>query len=258
MSAPLTFELGNAVSVSYDQNGFLGVQYDAYGDGTTGMPPIWLHHAYGRISRPLDRTDDGACGLLYSQEGTEGHAWLAYDRRVYPKIPAVNRGGQALYDSNGSFINFDPETRTVTHYVPYADGKAHLVTIGNDTNGKPFLELASGTGLSVRLLDDVLTLTNADGSSYVTLDSSGTTVFGPFKAASGADIGGPTSESLAKFAALQAVLVQITSALTAINGACSAPPLSPIGVALAPILTALNALMVSLPVTGATVSTKGA
>jgi hypothetical protein len=258
----ISLDIGICVLTEYDADGFIGVQYDAYGEDKSSAPRVWLQHFYGCISRPLQADDAGGCVLLYERDGAEGNAWLGYDKRVQAKIPTVKLGGVALYDSNGSFQSFDPETRTVTLYVPYAEGKAHLVTVGNDGNGEALVKMASGTGLAVRMLGEVMTLTNADGSSYATLDALGFTVFGPFKAASGADLGGPASMPLAKFAEFASAVSTIVQALVAagVAGAAATGPAA--GVAIAAALTqaatALQAAAAAMNATGATVSTKGA
>lgn len=258
----LGWDVGISILTEYDADGFLGFQYDAYGGEKSGMSPGYLQHFYGRISRQLDRDDGGASGLLYAHDGSEIHAWALGDPRVVLKLPQVQKGGQALYDSNGSFIAFQPDDRTVQVYVPYSDGKAHLLTFGKDGNGAPIIELASGTGLSVTLLDETITVSNADGSSYLTIGADGTSVVGPFKAAGGADLGGPTSMPLAKFAEMAAVVTALAQALDAsVTAAAAVPPPgagTAIAAALKTALAGLQPLLATMNATGATVTTKGA
>jgi hypothetical protein len=110
------------------------------------------------------------------------------------------------------------------------------------------------------MLGEVMTLTNADGSSYATLDALGFTVFGPFKAASGADIGGPTSVALAKHAILQQALSAMSTLLSNICGAAGTPgnPSAPLAPIVATALGTMQSAVAAFGATGATVSTKGA
>lgn len=246
-------ELGTCVTTGYDENGFIGVQIDGYGGPDSSTQFEQLSHAYGFTSRPLDPEKGIGCSLFRWNQRRRRHMWLGDDPRIADKIPPIKKGGSAQYASDGSFASFDPETHTWTLYVPYADGKAHLGTFGKDGNGTPIIEWASGEGPSFTILDKVTTLKNASGSAYIVLNDDGTTVVGPLKAAGGADIGGPTSEPLSKFAALAAVLTELAQALPAIGAG-----LTPAGAAAAALITATVAAIATFESTGATLTTKGA
>lgn len=247
-------ELGTCVSSGYDENGFVGCQIDGLGGPDSSTQFEQLSHAYGFAARPLDPDKDGiGCTLFRWNQRRRRHMWLGDDPRLVDKIPQLKKGGSVQYGSDGSFASFDPETHTWTLYVPYADSKAHLVTIGNDGNGTPIVELASGEGPSFTILDKVTTLKNASGSAYAVLDDNGHSFVGPFKAAGGADLGGPTSEPLAKFAALSAALTELATALPAIGAG-----LTPAGAAAGPLISATVAAIAAFESVGATLTTKGA
>lgn len=248
-------ELSTCQLTGIDDDGFLAAQIDGLGGDESGVTPDQLSHTHGFASRPLDPVDGIGCSMFHYQCGTsERYCWLADDPRSVAVIPPLKKGASAQYASDGSFASFDPETHTWTLYVPYASepAKAHLVTVGRDGNSTPIIELASGEGPSITILDDVTTLKNADGSAYVVLDGSGTSVVGPFKAAGGADIGGPTSEPLTKFPALATAMGTIASFASAVN---LEPAVSPATKSAA--AAAATAIGVFLGV-GATVTTKGA
>ncbi len=261
--------LGKALLTVRDENGFWGVQRDSLALKPTEAesPPFELLHSYGFASRPLDPTNGKGCSLFYGLDGHEGFAWLANDPRLADKIPPLAKGGSVQYASDGSFAVFDPDTHTWTLYVPYSTSpaKAHLVTVGRDGNSTPIIELASGEGPSFTILDKVTTQKNADGSCYVVLDDSGTTIVGPFKAAGGADIGGPTSQPLVKFPALSTELTAVQAALVALSAAVEAlsklgPNLStqPAATAATAAVGLAAAALSSFAAAGPTLTTKGA
>lgn len=249
-------ELWESALCGIDTDGFYGVQRSGHGGAEAGLTPDRQYHTHGFISRQLDPDDSGKCVVAYQRIGPgEGMAWVLNDPRLVSKYPALKKGGSCQYASDGSFSSFDPETHTWTLYVPYSTSpaKAHLVTVGRDGNNTPIVELASGEGPSLTILDKVTTLKNAGGSAYVVLDDSGTSIVGPFKAAGGADIGGPTSEPLSKFAVLNAALQAVAAALASIPAG-----LTPAGSAAAPAIATAQAAIAAFTGTGATLTTKGA
>jgi hypothetical protein len=248
-------ELSTCQLTGIDENGFIGAQIDALGGQDSGVTPDQLSHTHGFKSRPLDPVDGIGCSMFHYQCGSsERYCWLADDPRSVEITPPIKKGGSCQYASDGSFASFDPETHTWTLYVPYATGpaKAHLVTVGRDGNDTPIVELASGEGPSITILDQVTTLKNADGSAYVVLDGSGTSVVGPFKAAGGADIGGPSSVPLTKHPAVTVALTPLIAALGTLAG------LPPLAAAAAQLTAAAAALTVLATPVGGTVTTKGA
>jgi hypothetical protein len=252
-------ELWEATLSGIDTNGFYGVQRSGQansGGAQAGLTPDRLYHPYSFVARPRDPDDAGACQLFYQRAGTgEGFSWLANDPRDVGIIPPLKKGGSAWYCWTGAFQTFDGDTGTLTTYVPYDDNgtiKAHLITVGVDGNGTPIVEFASGTGLAVTLLDDTLTVKNASGSAYIVLDDSGTSIVGPFKAAGGADLGGPTSVTLVKHPPLATALALLNTALGTLAG------IPALAAAQAQLTAAVAALTIVATPVGGTVTTKGA
>jgi hypothetical protein len=254
-----------AVLTEYDENGFIGVQWDAYGE--KGTAPADLLHPYGFASRPLDPTTSAsgettfACELFLGWEGQESFAFLMSDPRVTPKVPQLKKGGSAQYASDGAFASFDPETHTWTLYVPYEfetddEGvvtatKAHVVTVGRDGNDKPIVELSSGEGQSITMLGTSLVISSSGGQAYLEVTDGGINAIGPFKAAGGADLGGPTSMPLTKFAPLSSYLTAVQAALAAIVAI-------PANSGAAGAVTAAAGLLGTFSSAGPTLTTKGA
>jgi hypothetical protein len=184
-------ELWEAALTGVDTDGFYGVQRTGQGGTESGLTPDRLYHTFGFVSRPLDPTSAGACQLFYQRAGTgEGYSWLANDPRLVSKYPQTKKGGSCQYASDGSFASFDPETHTWTLYVPYADGKAHLVTVGKDGNGTPILESAHGNGQAVTMLDRSLVVKNCAGDGYIELNDSGCVINANLKLHGAAEING--------------------------------------------------------------------
>lgn len=266
----IAFDLGVALLTVRDENGFLGVQHDPFALkaelGTSA--PDELLHCYGFQGRPLDPENGRGCSLLFGNDGHEGFALLANDPRLVDKIPPLPKGGSVQYSSDGSFSTLNPETHTWSLYVPYATGKAHLGTVGNDGNGKPIIEFASGTGAAWTLLDGVTTLSSDSGATYLQIGDEGINAIGPFKATSGADIGGPGSVPLVKAPGLATELQALQTALTAVGAALTAiagvPVVSPAGAGpAAAAVTAIGLAQAALaafnaPGVGPTLFVKGA
>lgn len=125
----LEHDIGAAVWSGYDPDGFLTVQIDAFGEGDSGLQPYELHHPLGFSSRPRDpdTSPDGtpgqACRVLYATQGGVGHAWLAYDPRAIPGLPALQKGESMQYGCAGQFIRC------------HADGSVTIFT--TDAGGDP-------------------------------------------------------------------------------------------------------------------------
>jgi hypothetical protein len=259
----LHWDLAAVLLTEFDDDGFLTVQHDAYGEENKKQPPIFeLHHAFGFISRPLDpeKDEDGellpgkACTVFYATDGSTHHGFLGHDPRCVAVYPPLKKGGSAFYCATGSFASFDGDSGTLTIYVPYEfdednnPTKAHVVTIGRDGNDKPIIEFSAGDGGALTYLQGTWTLSNDAGDAYLELGPDGTNVAGPFKATSGADLGGPTSVPLTKIDGLTVLLHAIATAVGTIpSGGQSAA---------SAIESAIEAFLA--PGVGPTVFTKGA
>jgi hypothetical protein len=231
--------------------------------------------ALGIIARPRRPSKNSKTGKEEAAEGyglrtPAGIKPLAYrDLRLNRRFPSPKEGTIAFVGYGGAFLAFDDadgDTSHATLYVPYERNgsgvvtKAHMVTIGKDDSGKPMLALISGEGPRVTLLDDEVVVANKDGSTRLEVNDAGVNAVGPFKAASGADLGGPTSVPLAKFAQLAAYVSALEVNVQAITAYLNGPA--------NPVLGAAGAFTASagaeataataLGSTGTTLFTKGA
>jgi hypothetical protein len=115
----LDFDFGAVVTSSYDTDGFLRVQYDAFGEQKSGVPPYEAHFPYGLYARPLDPVVDAtqqnglstgqpnpakAAQVMYCKEGNQGHAFPLEDPRVIAQLPLLAKGECALYAAAGQFF----------------------------------------------------------------------------------------------------------------------------------------------------------
>lgn len=111
----LGFDVGISMLSIYDEDGFLGVQVDAYGEEDSGVHPYEAHSPFGLLARPLDPEldaagqprSDRACQVLYALEGGRGHAIPLGDPRVILKLPQLEKGETLLYSAFGQFVRLD-------------------------------------------------------------------------------------------------------------------------------------------------------
>jgi len=148
------------------------------------------------------------------------------DLRLNRRFPAPKPGTVALVGYGGGFLSFDDadgDTSLGTLYVPYERNgsgnvtKAHMLSMGRDGSGKPFVGLISGEGPRLTMLEDLAVLASKDGANRLEVGDGGVVAVGPLKAASGADLGGPTSVPLAKFAQLAAYVTALEVNVLAIT-----------------------------------------
>lgn len=164
-----------------DEQGWLSVQVNAYGEGAARSGALLLS-PFGMLGRPLDPDDDGACKALTAREGNQDFAIATVDLRVLKKLPAPKKGGSVQFGADGGFGSFDPEEHTWTLYIPVefdSEGtptKAHLYQLGKDTNGLRCVTLlhADGPGLSILSGGKrSLVLKNAQSTAYIDVNDDG-------------------------------------------------------------------------------------
>jgi hypothetical protein len=198
-------------------------------DGDTAgeqMPAAEAYGALGLVVRP--RPPETIAGQVLNAEGYGARTpagmvpFTRRDLRLNRRFPNPKPGTVALVGYGGGFLSFDDadgDTSLGTLYVPYArDGsgnvtKAHMISLGKDGNGTPFVGIISGEGPRVTLLGHEVVVASKDGSNRLEVNDNGVNAVGAFKAASGADLGGPTSRALAMHAELAALLGQLNTLL---------------------------------------------
>lgn len=211
-------ELGVAVATFYDDDGFLGVQCDVYGEGDAGMPPYQGLAPYGFYGRPRDPGADGkGANVLYWNDGDESHAIALNDPRVAAVLPTLPKGGSVHHGGWGGFAIWDDDAETYTVYCPFDDAaKAHVLTIGKDGSGKPYVGLVHSSGLALTMLEETLVIKNPAGDAYIQLDADGIVLNGNVKMVGGLDVGGGTALPLVTGPALVAWMNQVAAAIASI------------------------------------------
>lgn len=236
-----SWDIGTALLTEYDDDGFIGVQVDTFGDG--GSAPFELHHPLGTLARPRDPDADGVgCPVLFWREGSNGrnvHAWLLDDPRAAAFLPQQKKGGAiAGFSMAGSWDQHDGDDGTKTIYVPYdftdasdptTAQKAHLIQVGVDSNGDPLVHIGHGEGMAIVMLykegKAQVTIKNAAGDAFITVDEDGILVNGPLKAYGGFECGGDGAVPLAKVAELLTWATNVNAALNALGQPIA--PMSP-------------------------------
>ncbi len=123
-----------------DDNGFIGIQFDAFGEQASGMPTVETHHPHGFRARPRDPDGEFGSNVLVGIEGSEIHALAVLaDPRWVKNLPKEKQGGSTQYGvtKNGvsalSFAQFDGDSGGWTLYVPeFSDSDvsgAYCVTV---------------------------------------------------------------------------------------------------------------------------------
>lgn len=114
-----------------DDNGFIGVQFDAFGEQKSGMPTVEAHFPTGYAARPLDPLVDPdgnpqfGCNVLVGWEGQEAHAWPLSDPRSRLVTALLQKGEAMMFGAPGNFVRM------------HADGRISLFTTDDNTpNGK--------------------------------------------------------------------------------------------------------------------------
>ncbi len=187
-TARLGLRIDLATLSEYDANGFLGVQYDSFGDQPAGVEAVEALHPFGFISRPLDPDVDEngdpthGCVAVTLWDGDEVNVLLLSDARVQPRVPPLNKGSCAQYCGSAapSFDMHDGADGTKTIYVEVGDS-AHVITVGYDGNGDTVLSIVHADGMAVLLHQKKAIIKNAAGDCYIELNDSGGTLNGNWK-----------------------------------------------------------------------------
>jgi hypothetical protein len=212
-----SLQLGMCVTSVYDDDGFVGIQCDVFGEAESGMPPFDAVHPYGFEGRPLDR-DAALAGAeaLYWFDGPEGHVMPLGDSRGAGYLPQLSKGSSRQYSALGQFMLLDYDAETATLYTPFdSQTKAHVLTMGKDGNGKPYVGIVQSEGLALLMLEDSLVIKNAAGDAYIELNSTGIVLNGNVKLVGGLDVGGGTALPLLIGTLFQAWWSALSATLTA-------------------------------------------
>jgi hypothetical protein len=233
---------------TYDANGFLGIQFDGYGEQESGLVDVEVFRPLGVFGRPPAATLDAngtatftswALSLWDGDDLTGG--LILNDPRVQTKLPEISEeGGAGLHGFDGAWCLFDSEKHTFTLYQPIefdGDGvptKAHVVTIGIDGNGTPIVELVHANGQAITMLGDAFVLSSKDGGARFELAAGGAiTAVGNMQVTGGIAAGAlpvpllKAAPAVSHLTTLQAALTAVQAALAAlaaipVNGAASA------------------------------------
>lgn len=236
----IKLELGQSIQSSYDTVGFLKAQHNGLGQNpNVGSSEVL--HPLGFASRGRDpdvgpdgkALDGGGCKLLIYRDGTEIVVEFKADQRALAGIPPLLKGSSVQYAHTSGRPSFDMHSGddgTKTIYVEVGDA-AHVVTIGNDGNGDPIVEIVHARGMALTFLKDGAVLKNRTGSCYVELKDDGGVLNGNWKVTGAFDIGA-ASFPLAKSAELLAWALNVNAALNGLG-----VPVAPMSPSVATALT---------------------
>jgi hypothetical protein len=146
VSATLKIRIDLCRLSEYDENGFLGFQYDAFGEQASGVPAVEAFSPYGFISRPLDPvvSADGevtyGADLLTFFEGFEARSLALHDARLVPGLPRLQKGEALLYGPAFNFCRFHADGR-ITRFTT-TDGTADGKSVYDQVGPEGFLEVS--------------------------------------------------------------------------------------------------------------------
>lgn len=244
----LMFDLGTAVHTAYDDEGWIGVRLDGYGEEESGMGDSELQTQFGFTSRPIDRDEAGGCDILYAHAGnSESFVWFGTDRRYTSKCPPLFQGSSAQWNSHGQFSLLDTEKDTYTLYVPMGS-EAHVVTVGKDANGQKVISFQHSNGSYVTINTDGVTI-RGTGNAFVNVNGSKVALNGEVTTTASMTVGGVAALSVAKADPIVTYLSSLETLLTALSAAVDAKtPPSPgaSSGAVSAFISATSALKVAL------------
>lgn len=240
----LDFDIGVAMLSEYDSDGFLGVQFDAYGEEDSGVQAAEVHGYGGYLYRPddpdLDESGEPiegrACQVLKGQEGGRSHAWVLNDPRAVARLPRLEKGGSIQFGNRGfSYHLINGKTGSHFIYVPYGfdsagenPTKSCSVTINVDNPQKPLISLVLGDGTSISLLGGRVTLRAPGGAVWQKLGDDGVDVSGNMNVRGAVSLGDETALPVALWPALFAYLQALEVAVVKGNAGGPIPIATPI------------------------------
>lgn len=107
----IRFDFGQATASAYDADDFPVVQYDAFGEGKSGVAPYRLTGPYGLWTIPIEPSKSGGCQLLLGEDGRNHYAWTLNDPRVQSLLPKGKPGETFFYGPTGSFVRHHTDGR---------------------------------------------------------------------------------------------------------------------------------------------------
>lgn len=141
MRRTLTVCLDNALLSEYDDNGFLGIQIDAYGEDKSGVGALEAINVLGLYSRPLDpqQDDSGDTGFAsYTVTLWEGNDALAVpfsDPRSIPGFPQLQKGETIIYASAFNFVRLHADGRISTMCTTDGTANGEVIAFEVGPNG---------------------------------------------------------------------------------------------------------------------------
>jgi hypothetical protein len=234
----LAFDFATAAFSEYDEDGFLVIAHDSIGDPEkAGVVPCESQPGVGAT-------------LLQVMNGDETHHIPLTDPRDAKKRPKLRKGGAQMYGGAGEYRSFvlidgdDPngvqKPGSLTTSVAYAKAgakKSLVLSFDVRTPGKESIALVHGEGQRISMLGEgkrAITLTSADGSSYMECSDQGNVLGGKTKVQGSLTVG-------SQAAATELVLLQpLFAYLQALEAKLAASPVGAVAVPVASVFATLG------------------
>lgn len=213
--------VATAVCCEQDEFGWYGVQCDSFAEKGSALDSCY-QPSYGFAARPVDATFDAegnvdeGCQVIKAGSGrTKALAWLGHDTRYSDKCPPLTKGSCAQWNAKGAFSLLDYDADTWTLYVPRVNGtKAHTVVVGQDSNGKAYIELRHQLGSYLALTEDSAVLRHT-GSALIEVLSDAINLNGKVNTTASFTVGGVAAQPLTNNTALLLYLEALEALIAA-------------------------------------------
>lgn len=139
----IDFDMIGVRGSEYDDDGFLALQGDHYGEDKSGRSASEAHSPYGLYGRPADPdvdadgTPTAFASMLIGDEGNVSHTIPLGDPRLTDKLPRLKKGEVIVYGGRGQFTRYH-EDGSIAHFTTdgsqanFLDGRAVYNHMGPD------------------------------------------------------------------------------------------------------------------------------
>lgn len=187
----MIFELATALLSEFKDKALL-IAVDLLGSDErqsgAGLPSV---QPLGLLARPLDPTDKGAAGVLFSWDGHEGFALPTTDPRALPLMPPVDKGGTVLHGTGAkvAFVYLRPDGGLMILCASSVEGQNHAISVDPGTDS---IQIRHAKGMGLTMTGggkNSIVISNKAADSYIEVNDAGITLNGNVTMNGGAAMG---------------------------------------------------------------------
>ncbi len=187
-----------AARMSEYVDGFLMVAVDTHGTADQPGSGRTLETIFplGLIARPNDPDTDPqtqmvlGAGCILAEQGSQAWALPTTDPRYVAAIPALEKGGTALYNATGAWFRLDGNN-VAQLYVKQDENSAHSISIDPETET---ISICHSRGQNFSLNEDGgVLMCSANGQNWVKVSDDGIVLSGKVKVTGSMVVGDPVT-----------------------------------------------------------------